>query len=281
MRRKPLCPKRLAWITLGLVAVLGRPALAADETATSVGLRPLGGDWESGRTVGAGKWVIEGGLSAPVLDDPAILTGQVSSIPSAEDLAVYQRWQTLPAWPVVNGIYGLSDGNEAVVQLGPVVGGAYRRHFLRADAPWPNEYLQALIQLGGGFHLASFKPMGYVRIPAIYERGAWTFHVGPGGYYLFNQQPIVDVQLGAEVRPLDGLHLGGMARLRMDAKRVTPTDGTWSFGGGARYQLGDRWSIQVEATRDNGPPLASDSIPLPVIEFPQLGVRASVTYYNF
>lgn len=249
------------------------------------GLRPLGGDWESGRTIGRGKWVVEGGVMAPLLDDPGLLTSQFEDgstlAPTAEDLEVHQRWQTLPAWPTLRGIYGLDDGNEAVVHLGPVVGGGYRRHFLRADAPWPNEYLQALIQIGGGFHLASLKPMGYIRLPAIYERGNWTFHVGPGGYYLFNQQPIVDVQIGSEVRPLDGFTLGAMARLRMDAKRVTPTEGQWSFGGGARYQWGDRWTVQVEAGRDNGPPMLRDSLALPRIEFPGLNVTASVTYYNW
>jgi hypothetical protein len=262
----------LAALSVALGSLPAGPALA--ETAP-VGLRPLGGDWESGRTVGAGNWVIEGGAFMPMLEDPSGLS------PTTEDLEVFQRWQTLPAWPTLRGVYGLSDGNEAVVELGPLVGGAYRRHFLRADAPWPGEYLQALIQLGGGFHLPSLKPMGYIRVPAIYERGAWTFHVGPGGYYMFNQQPIVDVQLGTEVRPLDGLHLGGMARLRMDAKALTPTEGAWSFSGGARYQLGDRWSVQLEASQDAGPPNLAITTPQPRIEFPHLGLRASVTYYNW
>jgi hypothetical protein len=255
------------------LAVLACPSVARADDAV-LGLRPLGGDWETGRTIGAGHWAIEGGGMMPQLsplDEPL----------TAADQAVYDRWQMLPAWPSLRGIYGLPDGNEAVVQLGQTISGGYRKQFLRADAPWPGEYLQALIQLGAGFNLAAMRPMGYIRLPAIYERGAWTFHVGPGGYYLFNQQPLVDVQLGAEVRPFGGLALGGMARLRMDAKHMTPTEGSWAFGGGARYQLGDRWTIQVEANQDNGPPALADSVPNPAIEFPMMLYRASVTYYNW
>lgn len=258
-------------LAIALAALTAPPALADD---TVIGLRPLGGDWESARTVGRGHWAIEAGGMVPQLNP-------LDSALSTDDQAVYDRWQVLPAWPSLRGLYGLPDGNEAVVQLGQTISGGYRKQFLRADAPWPGEYLQALIQLGGGFNLVSMRPMGYIRFPAIYERGAWTFHVGPGGYYMFNQQPLVDVQVGAEVRPFAGLHLGGLARLRMDVKHLTPTEGTWSFGGGLRYQLGDRWSIQVEANQDNGPPQLQDSIPQPAIEFAMMQYRASVTYFNW
>jgi hypothetical protein len=257
---------------LGLLAIACPPALA--DGLTPLGLRPLGGDWESARTIGPGHWAIEGGAFMPMLDP---LAEELTK----DDQSVYQRWTMLPAWPSLRGLYGLPDGNEAELQLGQIISGGYRKQFLRADAPWPGEYLQALIQLGGGFNLVSMRPMGYIRFPAIYERGAWTFHVGPGGYYLFNQQPIVDVQLGAEVRPFEALHLGGLARLRMDAKHMTPTEGTWAFGGGARLQLGDQWSLQVEANKDGGPPNLADSVPMPRIEFSMMTVRASVTYYNW
>ena len=255
------------------LAAAGVLSLALPASADPVGLRPLGGDFESARAIGAGKWVVEAGALVPMLSP----VGELNT----DDAAVFQRWQTLPAWPSVRGMYGLPDGNEAVVELGHVVTGGYRRHFLRADAPWPGEYLQAMIQLGGGFHLPAMRPMGYIRFPAIYERGAWTFHLGPGGYYLFNQQPVADVQIGTVVRQLEGLTLGGMARLRMDAKALTPTEGAWSFSGGARYQLGDRWTVQIEGSQDAGPPEIAATTPQPRIEFPMMQVRASVTYYHW
>lgn len=256
-----------------LLATLAVALAAAPAAADPLGLRPLGGDWESARTVGPGGIVIEAGAWAPQFAplDPESL--------SDDDRAVLARWQQLPAWPSLRGIYGLADGNEAVAHLGPIVGGGYRRHFLRAEAPWGGEYLQALIQLGGGFHLASYRPMGYIRLPAIYERGAWTFHVGPGGYYLFNQQPVVEVNLGMEVRPWPQLSLGGHLQSRMDAKKVTPMDGSWSFGGGVRYELFEKWTLQVEATQDSGPPMPEGTVLDPRIEFPLQAVRASATYY--
>lgn len=258
----------------GLAALVAVLATGVSARAEPQGLRPLGGEWESARTLAPGKWVIEAGAWAPTLggipESPA---------PTEEDLTVYDRFQALPAWPELRGIYGISQDTEAVVHLGTLAGGAYRRHFMRAEAPWGGEYLQGLIQLGGGFHLAAYKPFGYIRFPAIYERGAWTFHVAPGGYYLFNQQPLADVNLGAEVRPWQWLHLGGHARLRMDAKKLTPMDGTWTLSGGARYQITDQLTVQVEATQDAGPPIVEGTTPAPRIEFPLQALRASATYY--
>lgn len=260
------------WAGAGLTALMVLIAAPLAQ-AQPQGLRPLGGEWESARSMGPGKWVIEAGAWVPTLslvESPA---------PTEEDLEVYGRFQALPAWPELRGIYGISEETEAIVHLGTMTGGAYRRHFMRAEAPWGGEYLQGLIQLGGGFHLAAYKPFGYIRFPAIYERGAWTFHVAPGGYYLFNQQPIADVNLGAEVRPWEALHLGGHARLRMDAKKLTPMDGSWTFGGGVRYQLSEQFTVQVEASQDSGPPTVEGSTPTPRIEFPLQGLRASATYY--
>lgn len=249
---------------------------AQPAAAVPIGLRPLGGDWETARMIGQGHWAIEANAWAPTFDNPGDYVG---GNPGSPD--VLSRWMALPAWPSLRALYAVSDETEAALELGPRVGGAYRRFFLRAVAPWGGEYLQALIQLGGGFHLASYKPYGYVRFPALYERGAWTFHVAPGGYYLFNQQPIVEVNLGAEFRPLESLQLGAHTKLRMDAKRLTPQDGTWSFGGGLRWQFSDDWAIQLEATHDAGPPILDLGAIQPMIEFPFTSFSGGVTYYHW
>jgi len=246
---------------------------ATPATAETLGLRPLGGDYESARTVGNGHYVIEGGVWAPVFADPPETTA------TQRDFDVLANWRLLPAWPEFRGIYGLGDGNEVVAHIGPIVGGGYRKHFLRAEAPWGGEYLQGLIQLGGGFHLASRLPMGYIRFPGIYEVGAFTFHVAGGGYYLFNQQPMVDVNIGTEYAVWNGLQLGVLAHLRMDSKKITPMDGVWSFGGGARYRIGERFTVQVDVVQDAGPPLLDEARPQPMIEFPHQSVRASAAYY--
>lgn len=254
---------------LALVALL---AIARPAAAVPIGLTPLGGDWETARMIGKGHWAVSLRGWMPQFDS---VTGL-----STSSQQVLQRWQMLPAWPRVIGLYGLSDENEAVVELGPDVGGAYRRFFMRAVAPWGGEYLQALLQLGGGFNLASEKPYGYIRFPALYERGPWTLHVAPGGYYLFNDQPMVDVNLGLEFRPIEALQFGVHTRLRMDAKQLTPTAGTWAYGAGVRWQLNDDWAIEADAERDPGPP-AGASTPNPVIEFADTSYSAGITYYHW
>ncbi|HEY9723694.1 MAG TPA: hypothetical protein V6D47_16905, partial [Oscillatoriaceae cyanobacterium] len=113
-------------------ALLAFLAIARPAAAVPIGLTPLGGDWETARMVGKGNWAVSLRGWMPQLDAPA--DGL-----SADSLAVYQRWQELPAWPSLIGLYGISDENEAVVELGPNVGGAYRRFFMRAVAPWGHE----------------------------------------------------------------------------------------------------------------------------------------------
>lgn len=261
-----------AAIAIGLGLAAG-PALAGP-----IGMRPLGADHDSARTVGDKNWAIEAGGWMPSFD-------ALSGTAATGSDEVLDRWQQLPAWPRVRAQYGWGDNNELVAALGPELTGGYRKFFIRADAPWGGEYLQALMQFGGGYHLASRKPMAYVKLPAIYERGDWTFHVAGGGYYLFNDQPIVDGDLGMEFRPLPALHLGVNAHLRMDAKKVTPMDGSWSFGGGVRFQPFPWACAQVEVVQDAGPPTPKAgepggiSIARPTIELPHQAVRASVTTY--
>jgi hypothetical protein len=246
--------------------------MATPAAADTLGIRPLGGDYESGRTVGKGNWAVEGGVWVPTFGAPTTPL-------SAEDTAILDNWQVTPAYPEIRGIYGLNDGNEAVAMIGPVIGGGYRRFFLRADAPWPGEYLQALIQLGGGFEIASRKAMGYVRFPAIFEAGPFTLHVAGGGYYLFNNQPIVDADIGMEYTLFEHFQVGAMAKLRMDSAKITPLDGQWSFGGGLRYQVGPRFVIQADLNQDSGPPIVPTALPHPRIEFPFQSLRASAGYY--
>lgn len=262
MRRAPLGLAALA------VVLTARPAVAE-----TLGIRPLGGDYESARTVGQGKLALEVGAWVPTFSTPSGVTL------TDDDNAIFARWQQFPAWPAIRGLYGLADGHEVEAEIGPVVGGAYRRFFLRADAPWPHEYLQVLIQLGGGFHLASYKPMGYIRVPAIFEAGPFTLHVAGGGYYLFNNQPTVDVDLGLEYSIFERLQLGGLVKLRMDSTKITPTDGNWSFGGGLRYQLGARTVFQVDVNQDAGAPVVANVTPRPHIEFPFQSVTGTVGYY--
>jgi hypothetical protein len=218
-----------------------------------------------------GHSAIEGGVWVPTFSTPTGLT--------TDDTAILNNWQVTPAYPEMRGIYGMKDGNEIVADIGPVIGGGYRRFFMRAEAPWPGEYLQALIQLGGGFEIASRKPMGYIRFPAIFEAGAFTLHIAGGGYYLFNNQPIVDADVGMEYMIFEHLQIGAMAKLRMDSAKITPLDGVWSFGGGARYQVGPRFVIQADVNQDAGPPIVPTALPHPRIEFPFQSLRATVGYY--
>ncbi|MDB5100906.1 MAG: hypothetical protein JWM80_5327 [Cyanobacteria bacterium RYN_339] len=259
---------KAAWLLAGLALALPAGPAAAE----TLGIRPLGGDYESARTVGNGHWTIEGGAWVPSFSAP-------DSSVTAADQVVLDRWQQFPAWPEIRGIYGLSEGNEAVAFIGPVIGGAYRRFFLRAEAPWPDEYLQALIQLGGGFNLASHLPEGHIRVPAIFEAGPWTLHVAGGGYYLFNNQPTVAVDTGLEFSPLPDFQVGAMAKLRMDSSKITPFDGIWSFGAGARYRIGLRFVVQADVYQDAGPPTVATSKAVPRVEFPFQGLRATAGYY--
>lgn len=263
---------------VALAAIALWTAVAAPALAGPIGMRPLGGDYDSARTVGDKNWAFEGGVWLPSFE--ALPTNAATG--SDEVLG---RWQQLPAWPRLRGQYGWGENNEVVAAVGPELTAAYRKFFIRAEAPWGGEYLQALMQFGGGYHLAARKPMAYVNLPAIYERGDWTFHVAGGGYYLFNDQPIVDGNLGMEFRPIPLLSLGVNAHLRMDAKKVTPMDGSWSFGGGVRFQPFPWACAQVELVQDAGPPTpkpdepGSISIARPSIEIPHQAVRASVTTY--
>jgi hypothetical protein len=259
---------KAAWLLVGVAIALPAGPAAAE----TLGIRPLGGDYESARTVGIGNWTIEAGAWAPSFTTP-------DTSVTAADTAVLERWQALPAWPEVRGIYGLAEGNEVVARLGPVIGGDYRRFFLRAEAPWPDEYLQAMIQIGGGFNLASHLPEGHVRIPAIFEAGAWTLHVAGGGYYNFNNQPIVEADMGLEMSPIPSFQVGALAKLRMDSTKITPFDGVWSFGAGARYRLGLRMVVQADLYQDAGPPVLATTKAVPRVEFPGQGLRVTAGYY--
>jgi hypothetical protein len=194
------------------------------------------------------------------------------------DTEVLQRWTLLPVWPEIRVLHGLADGNEVIVRAGSVVNAGYRKMFLKAEAPWGDEYLQALLQGGVGLHAASLRPMVYANLPGLYHNGPFTLHVAGGGYYLFNDQPIVEGSLGVELRPFSFLDVGGGARLRMDSKKMTPTDGSWSFSGGIRLRPFHGWQINVEAGQDVGPPAPSGGTPaMPRIEWPLQSVRASVS----
>lgn len=257
----------LRWLVIGCslgAAMIGEATLAAP-----IGMRPLGGEGEAARTVGAGGWLFEAGGWQPTLDpgDPA----------NAEDQAVQSRYWTLPVWPDLRLQHGLSDGNEVIGRVGHVVTAGYRKHFLRADAPWGGEYLQGLLQGSVGFNLLSRRPVVHLSMPGIYEAGPFTLHVAGGGYYLFNDQPIVEGTAGTELRPFSWLSVGATARLRMDAKKVTPTDGVWSFGGGLRIQPWDHLALQVEAGKDAGPPEPTGGAAVrPRIEWPLQSLRASL-----
>lgn len=272
--------RRLAVATAAFLLLPAAPAMA-DPT---LGIRPLGGDYESARTVGPGNWAIEGGAWAPQFTDPGHTTD------TDADRAILARWQAIPAWPELRGLYGLQDGNEIVADVGPIISGGYRRLFLHADAPWPGEYLQVLFQLGAGIQLSNTKQflpflpavpnlMGYVRVPAIFEAGPLTLHVAGGGYYLFNNQPIVNGDLGLEFTPFEHFQVGGLVKVDMDSAKITPTDGTWSFGFGARYQIGSRWVVQADVNQDAAPPEPASGAPTPRIEYPYQSVRATVGYY--
>lgn len=255
---------------LAAALLLGLPAPAI---AAPLGMRPLGAEFDAARTVGDGNWAFEGGGWLPSFD-------ALSDSATEGDRTVYENWQQLPAWPDIRAQYGWGSNNELVAQLGPRTTAGFRKFFIRADAPWGGEYLQALMQFGGGFHVAARKPLMYVKLPAIYERGDWTFHVAGGGYYLFNDQPIVDGDFGMEYRPIPLLSVGGAVHLRMDAKKVTPMDGSWSFGGGLRFTPFPWACAQVEFLKDAGPPTPEGAAaPKPRIELPGTGIRASVTTY--
>lgn len=251
----------------GLLPFLPTPAAHADHWA----LRPLGGEHESARTVGAGRWGVEVGAWAPSL------TGDVTPANPLES-EVLQRWNLLPAWPNIRVMHGLPDGNEIIVRAGSTINAGYRKMFLQAEAPWGDEFLQVLLQGGAGLHVASLRPMVYANLPGMYHNGPFTLHVAGGGYYLFNDQPIVEGSLGIELRPFSFLDLGGGARLRMDSKKMTPQDGSWSYSGGIRLRPWDKWQLQVEAGQDVGPPTPSGGTPaMPRIEWPMQTLRASIS----
>ncbi|MEB3330593.1 MAG: hypothetical protein VKQ33_15310 [Candidatus Sericytochromatia bacterium] len=257
--------------TLVLVGVMGcwTPATAV---AAPLGNRPLGADSDAARSVGPGGWIVEVGASQPRID-------AASTPADADEQAILGRYEELPAWPAVRLQHGLPDGNEVLARLGTAVMAGYRRPFLRADAPWGGEYLQALLQASVGYHLVSRRPVVQVMAPGIYEAGPFTLHVSGGGYYLFNDQPVVDGNAGVELRPWSWLSLGVNAHLRMDAKKMTPTDGSWSYGGGLRVQPHEAVSLQVELGQDVGPPDPAGGTPArPRIEWPMQPVRASATF---
>ncbi|MEB3283986.1 MAG: hypothetical protein VKN33_01700 [Candidatus Sericytochromatia bacterium] len=234
-------------------------------------LRPLGGEHESALTVGRGGWGIEAGAWTPRLG---------ADLPPANALEseVFQRWNALPSWPEIRVLHGLQDGNEVIVRTGSVVNAGYRKMFLSAEAPWGDEFLQALIQGGVGLHLASLRPMVYANLPGVYHNGPFTLHIAGGGYYLFNDQPIVEGTLGVELRPLSFIDFGAAARLRMDSKKMTPNDGSWSYSGGLRLRPFPRWQLQVEAGQDVGPPTPAGGTPaFPRIEWPLQSVRATLS----
>ncbi len=254
------------------MATVALAAFALPAQADTIGMRPLGAHYESARTVGEGHWIAEIGGWMPTFDE-------FETPLNTADQEVFDRWQGLPAWPDVRVVYGYQGTSEASLHLGSQVTGAYRRHMLRAEAPWGGEYLQGLLQVGGGYHLASRDFMGYLRLPGIYERGDWTFNVAPGGYYLLNEQPVVEVNAGMEYRPIAEIAVGVNARLRMDSKKISPLDGKWSFGGGARYQILPRLALQLDAFSDGGPPTGEGTqAAKPRIEFPLKAVQASVMY---
>lgn len=258
-----------AWGALVLVGptFVAAPALAADP----ISMRPLGGDWDAARSMGRGHWTVEVGGMLPQFD--AAPAGS-----SEDDLDAFDRQFLLPAYPQLRAAIGLPGDQAAFLYLGQWVGAAYRRPFLRADAPWPGESLQAHLQLGAGYHWVNGLPLAFGRAPAMYVRGPLTLHATGGGYYLFNQQPIAEGQLGAELALGWGLSLGGLARLRMDVKKLNPQEGAWTFGGGLRYQLGDEWQLTLEGVRDEGPPVFADSKPLPRLEFAQTQFRFGLSY---
>jgi hypothetical protein len=261
MTRRVEC---LSALTLAGVVGFGGAALAAP-----LGNRPLGGDGDSARTVGPGGWNVEVGAWQPRID-------ATKGANDADEQAILGRYEALPAWPAVRVLYGLPDGNEVTARLGTTVTAGYRKQFLRADAPWGGEYLQGLLQASVGYHLASRRPLVHVSAPGIYEAGPFTLHVAGGGYYLFNDQPIVEGGAGMEYRPWSWLSVGANAHLRMDAKKMTPTDGSWSYGGGIRLQPLDTVAVQVELGQDVGPPDPAGGTPArPRIEWPMQTLRAS------
>lgn len=264
---------RCAWALLGAAALVGAmaPAAQADDP---ISMRPLGSEVDAARSLGIGHWAVEAGGLVPTFD--ALAAGS-----SLEDQAAYARQLWLPAYPQVRAAVGLAGDQAAFAYLGPWIGGAWRRPFLRADAPWPGEALQAHLQVGGGYHWVHGLPMAFGRAPVMYVRGPFTLHGAGGGYYLFNQQPIAEGQLGMEWAFPWGLSLGATARLRMDVKKLNPQDGAWSFGGGLRWQVGEAWQLTLEGLRDEGPPSFTDSKPLPRLEFPQSQVRLGLTYVGW
>ncbi|MEB3221981.1 MAG: hypothetical protein VKS61_07865 [Candidatus Sericytochromatia bacterium] len=256
--------ERLSVVAMALGLVLSAPAQAAP-----LGNRPLGSDGESARTVGVGRWLVEVGAWQPRLD------GSVGPS-NEEEQGILGRLEAIPAWPSLRVQHGLPDGNEALVRLGQNVQAGYRRQFLRADAPWGGEYLQALMQASVGYGLISRRPLVHVLAPCIYEAGPFTLHVAGGGYYMFNDQPIVEGSGGIELRPWDWVSIGAHSHLRMDSKKMTPTDGSWSYGGGLRLQPSDGFSVQVEMGQDVGPPEPAGGTPAkPRIEWPMQVLRAS------
>jgi hypothetical protein len=259
------------WRTLTCLAITGVTWLTFDSAAIALptGLRPLGITAESARSVEPGHGMLEIGALLPQWDGAAV------AISGPEDERIFERWRQLSAWPSLTVQVPFRELDALLVHVGPLVGAAYRMPLLYADAPWGNEYVRCVFQAGGGFHLASHRPGAHVRLPVIYEKDTWAFHVIPGGYYLFNDQPIADVQIGLEHRPWSFMQAGMGAHLRMDTKKITPQDGTWSFGAGLGIHVTEGLQVRAEWLMDNGLPEAPGANPAFQVEFP--GQRLSVS----
>src|SRR5688500_8260905 len=125
--------KAEAWCLAMLALGLG----AAPAAARPIGMRPVGGDFDSARTLGDNNWAFEAGGWLPTFQ-------ALPATAKEADQEVLDRWQQLPAWPRLRAQYGWGDNNELVAALGPELTGGYRKFFIRAEAPWGGEYLQAL-----------------------------------------------------------------------------------------------------------------------------------------
>lgn len=260
--------KAAAAALLALGALAHAPAaLAAPE-----GLRPLGLMSLGARGGEPGHLRFELGAA---LRQPGAVSAQGLD---ADDLAVLARQSALPLWPDLWGAYTLgADGAEAFGHVGEWIGGGYRRPLMKAVAPWPGEDLEAYAQLGAGWHWSAVKPYAELRVPTRYTRGAWTLSIVPGARYAFNQQPLVEVEAGLAYRPWPWLEVAGGTRLKMDAQKLTPTDGTYDFTGGARVWLGERLAVEVTGLQDAGAPLPATSTIDPVVFFPATSVKVAVT----
>lgn len=264
MNRRPAAGA--AAIALG--ALLSAPPAHAEPE----GLRPLGLMSLGARAGEPGhlRFELGGAYRQPVYPSgDATLT--------QDDADVFARQAMLPVWPDAWGVYTLGDGAEAFGHVGEWIGGGYRRPLLSAVAPWPGEDLAAFAQIGGGWNWSAVKPYAELRVPVRYTKGPVTVSVIPGARYAFNQQPLVEVEAGATYRPVTWLEVAAGMRLRMDAQKLTPTDGTWDFSGGFRFWPGDRWGVELTFLQDAGAPRPEGSVIDPVILFPVTSFRLGVT----